>query len=265
MELFQEHLTRSQVQRCVVLPHSINGVDAYVQALDERHTVFCRELRTLEYCRGLNQRASFVLAHDLGISLRVEQLPSLECMPALDADATAEAARQYELLNGPAARMAFRSMCLATVEPLPSCRKVAFVLRTDREKNGHMESDLSYDLSRFYSASCKETPYTAFLVRFMADCLSFPDVVVTDRLHVAIMAMHAGKEVYMLDNDYGKLSGVYEVSLRDKANVHLLPPGEPWPEELFSAWERLKAPWRRLLYSQLERMWNKAKRVARPV
>lgn len=78
----------------------------------------------------------------------------------------------------------------------------------------------------------------------MADILNPPDVVVTDRLHVAIMAMHVGKEVYMLDNDYGKLSGVYEVSLKDRANVHLLPPGESWPEELQRAWAKLNSPWR---------------------
>ncbi len=95
----------------------------------------------------------------------------------------------------------------------------------------------------------------------MADCLSVPDVVVTDRLHVAIMAMHMGKDVYMLDNDYGKLSGVYEVSLKNRTNVHLILPGEPWPEELTTAWERLNAPWRRMLYLLPEKLWKKAKQV----
>ena len=79
---------------------------------------------------------------------------------------------------------------------------------------------------------------------FMAELASYPDVVVTDRLHVAIMAMHVGKEVYMLDNDYGKLSGVYELSLQNRANVHLLPPDEPWPMELQRAWKKLNSPWR---------------------
>ena len=244
MEVFLHHFTLPAVKRCVILPHSIHGVDDFVKALDERHVVFCRERRTLSYCRSLNNQAEFILAHDMGVGLVVDDLPESGDMEVPESDLDAESMAQYQLLSGGAAAHARHRMHRATVELAQSGRKVAFVLRTDREKSAKIESAWAYDLSILYSASCRETPYSAKLVRFMADILNPPDVVVTDRLHVAIMAMHVGKEVYMLDNDYGKLSGVYELSLKGRANVHLLPPGEPWPVELQRAWAKLNSPWR---------------------
>lgn len=241
LELRQEHLTRPQVRRCVILPHSIHGVDAFVNALDERHTVFCRERKTLAYCRALNSRSQFVLAHDVGISLHLEQVQPLEALvkPVL-ADG-AEAMTQYKLITGSAASAARWFVRMATATNPHTKRSVAFFLRRDGEKGIEVSSPVAYDLSGLWSGSCNETPCSGPLLMLMAELASYPDVVVTDRLHVAIMAMHVGKEIYMLDNDYGKLSGVYEVSLEDRPNVHLLLPGEPWPVELQGAWEVLNS------------------------
>ncbi len=244
IELRQEHLTRPQVKKCVILPHSIHGVDAFVTALDERHTVFCRERKTLAYCRGVNTRSRFILAHDVGIYLQLDKVVPLSALcPPVIAEGE-EAARQYALLVGGAAAYARFRVSRATVKSPSSHRKVVFFLREDGEKGVDLESRWAYDLSGLWSGSCNENTCSGPLLMFMAELASYADVVVTDRLHVAIMAMHVGKEVYMLDNDYGKLSGVYEVSLKDRANVHLLPPGEPWSEELQRAWSKLNSPWR---------------------
>lgn len=244
VELRKEHLTRPQVRRCVILPHSINGVDDFVQALDERHTVFCRERKTLAYCTGLNKKAQFVLAHDVGIFLQLDQVKSLSSLtPPMDEEGE-EARRIFELLTGAAASHARFRVSRAIVQSPETGRKVAFFLREDGEKGNDFSAIWSYDLSGLWAGTCNENSCSGPLLMFMAELASYADVVVTDRLHVAIMAMHVGKEVYMLDNDYGKLSGVYEVSLKDRANVHLLPPGEPWPVELQRAWSKLNSPWR---------------------
>lgn len=251
MELRQEHLTRPQVRRCVILPHSINGVDNFVKALDERHTVFCRERKTLAYCRGVNTRSRFILAHDVGIYLQLDKVVPLSYLHEPAPDEGAEARAQYELLvDGRADYYRFkarRTMAWAFG------RKVAFFLREDVEKGTNLESEGTFDLSGVWSGTCNENACSGPLLMFMAELASYPDIVVTDRLHVAIMAMHVGKEVYMLDNDYGKLSGVYEVSLKERANVHLLPPGKPWPILLRIAWVQLNSPWRRRYYAS--RAW----------
>ncbi len=234
-----EHMTRPQVRRCVILPHSINGVDYFVKALDQRHTVFCREIKTLTYCRNLNTQAQFILAHDVGVSLKLEEVTVPSPLPPLTQNSNNEEVRQYNLLTGNTAHEAYTQVKGATVKSPASGRSIAFFLRRDGEKGIALTSPWTYDLSALWSGSCNETAYSAALLKLMAELAAYPDVVVTDRLHVAIMAMHVGKEVYMLDNDYGKLSGVYEVSLKEMERVHLLPPGNPWPKELSTAWKRL--------------------------
>lgn len=244
MDLFEEHLTRPQVRKCIILPHSIQGVDEFVKALDSRHTVFCRERKTLAYCRSLNTSSRFILAHDMGISLQLNQVVPLSALCPPVAEEGKEAAQQYALLTGGGAAYARFRVARATVKNPGSGRKVVFFLREDGEKGVDLESRWAYDLSGLWSGSCNENTCCGPLLMFMAELASYADVVVTDRLHVAIMAMHVGKEVYMLDNDYGKLSGVYEVSLKDRTNVHLLPSGVPWPEELQQAWAQLNSLWR---------------------
>ena len=43
--------------------------------------------------------------------------------------------------------------------------------------------------------------------------------IITNRLHVAITAALMGKTVEMHDNDYGKLSSVWKMSMQNFANV----------------------------------------------
>lgn len=243
-----KHLVRPAVRRCLIMPHSINGIDDFVKALDARHTVFCREWKTYAYCRALNSQAKFLLGHDVGLSLKVAQLPSLDTLRAPQAIDGEEAAQQYAIMSGRGMRRVWFHVRRATVVAPSTGRKVAFMLRTDKEKSVAAASEWSFDLSALWNGSCQETACGAHLMRFMADITTYPDVVVTDRLHVAIMSMHTGRVVYMLDNDYGKLSGVYENSLNHRQNLHLLRCDEPWPAELQEAWHRLNSPLRSCFY-----------------
>ena len=55
-----------------------------------------------------------------------------------------------------------------------------------------------------------------------ASVINMFDVIVTDRLHVGICAEKLGKQVILLDNSYGKVSSVYEYSLKDFENVSVV-------------------------------------------
>ena len=50
----KEELTARSVERCIILPHSFYQVDSLIRSFDERHLVFCREQRSLDYCLSLN-------------------------------------------------------------------------------------------------------------------------------------------------------------------------------------------------------------------
>lgn len=264
-----EHLTHPRVKRGIILPHSFYGVDDFIKRLDDRYTIFCRDQRSYEYCLSLAAQPTVMLAGDMGLALKIEVLPIEKPLLRNCSSNNKEEHKQNELLQRGWATKVVKSVQKATIKSKIGGRfkKLAFLLRTDKEKATNIQSPFTYDISLAWCASCRETVYNSYFIRIFANALMYPDVVVTDRLHVAIMAMHVGREVYMLDNDYGKLSGVYEVSLKNRPNVHLLSPGEPWPEEIVTAWQCLNAPWRRLLYRVRfvlpTKIWNFSKHVLR--
>ena len=60
-----------------------------------------------------------------------------------------------------------------------------------------------------------------FATIMMLSAIDSFNAILTDRLHAGIASALMGKEVYLFDNNYGKVSGVYGHSLKDLPNVHL--------------------------------------------
>lgn len=239
------HLTHPRVKRGIILPHSFYEVDYFIQGLDERHTIICREKRSFDYCCSLEPQATILLGDDMGIQLSIADLPDIKDVPVLNDCTNKEEFLQFKLLQRGWIQNVLRGVRKSTIVSFMSGKnkKITFLLRTDKEKSTVFTSPLSYDISRAWDASCRETVFNALFIRVFAEALMYPDVIVTDRLHVGIMAHLCGKEVYLLDNDYGKLSGVYNQSLSDQSNVHLLPNGE-LTDELALAWKRFNSPLR---------------------
>lgn len=230
LEKFTERMTAASIRSCVILPHSISGVDDFVRTFDARHTIITRTQHTYSYCKELNAHARVELADDMALQMDVSALPSAdEAAKALPAGMYTDTLR--------------RMQCAGASIPRTD-RRVTFILRTDAERCARYSSPLSYDLSLLLRDSdCKAHPENGAWMRLFADALRACDIVVTDRLHVAIMAHLVGREVWMLDNDYGKLSGVYQQSLANAPDVHLLEDGQLTPE-LEAAWKRLNSPMR---------------------
>ena len=134
-------------------------------------------------------------------------------------------------------------------------------MRNDSEKDVPYRSPFTYDISVAWNTSGRKMRYNANMLLAFADAVRQADVVVTDRLHVAIMCWKAGVEVYMLDNSYRKLSGVYRKSLGNEPSVHLLADGRFTPE-LERAWMRLNSPGR-LLRWRVGKWGSLAKRLFR--
>lgn len=239
------HLTHSRVRRGIILPHSFYQVDDFLQGLDERHTIYCRERRSYEYCRSMNLRATVCLAEDMGLLLDIDALPPLSYLPERPAASDNTEWKQWCLLRrawpGGVARAVYRSSVLS------EGRRITFLLRTDKEKSSLLSSPLSFDLSLAWTSDCRATSCNALMIRAMAEALRQVDVVVTDRLHVGIMSYLLGKEVFLLDNDYGKLSAVYAHSLHLAGNVHLLRDAK-LPPALQAAWSRFNSLPRRIGY-----------------
>jgi hypothetical protein len=83
-------------------------------------------------------------------------------------------------------------------------------------------ADYIFDLSSFGWFSCTDPGLVKVLSLLFISTLNNFEVVVTDRLHIGIASALLKKEVYLLDNSYGKVSGVYKRSMADYDNVKMI-------------------------------------------
>lgn len=243
---YVDKLLDSRVMRGVVLPHSINGIDSSISRFDERFLLCCRDERSAEYCSAHNDKAEIVVAQDLAVEL---QLPSValdrwkteNCLNLSGDALTTYRALRRGLFDG-MQRSVKRASVWAEVEGR-RCR-VAFLLRRDKERATAYFAPHTYDISAAWHTEGGSMCFNEDLLSGLAAAMRCADVVVTDRLHAAIAAFHAGCEVYMIDNSYKKLSGVYRLSFANQARMHLAESGT-LPPDLQRAWVAFDTPCRR--------------------
>lgn len=238
----EEALLSPMVETAVVLPHSINGVDALMQRLRDNCHLICREGPTYEYCASAGTGAHLYLADDMALGLRLDILrPAPLDLPREGLNG--EELRTQTLLKEGWAENLRENVRRASANGQlgGKWRKVAFLLRRDSERNVPYRSPFTFDISSTWNTSGRRMCYNANMLLAFADAVREADAVVTDRLHVAVMCWKAGVEVYMLDNSYRKLSGVYRKSLSREPSIHLLADGRFTPE-IERAWKRLNSP-----------------------
>lgn len=99
------------------------------------------------------------------------------------------------------------------------------------------ELPLNTDLSVYSVRVIDEVEHAFAYTRWLLKALDQPDAILTDRLHLGISGALLGKEVFLMDNVYGKISGIYELSLRERfPRVHLLNELSefPWLEKVLT-------------------------------
>lgn len=256
LDSFVAAMTAPWVRRCIILPHSIRHVDSFVLSFDERFIVFCRDAETLNYVSSLNPRVQCIPADDMAMQYKQEEQ---RCGVAQTARGRCDEVEGNALLERGFAssveRMVMRST--ATIRWEGVRHRVSFILRKDKEKLSTADSPFSCDPNACWYTHCLEASCNAPILSAIFRALDFADSIVTDRLHVAVMACLLGKQVYMLDNDYGKLGGVYRQTLRRFGNVHYVG-NAAWPEPVSTAWRRLNSP-AKVAVHRLQVRWQRLK------
>lgn len=228
-------LNDPRISKCIVLPHSFYNVDDLLRRLDSRHVLFGRDLNSYHYILKQAPQCTCRYASDMAFHLRLEELPALR-LP--DEPNEEEAATALKIRDG-LFQTIRRRVRKASVRGCGSLdgKRVAFLLRRDREKISHYNTAYTYDISEAWHTSGRDMAYNSEILRQFSAALRQVDVIVSDRLHVCIMAFLSGCEVYLLDNLYGKLSGVYQLSaMKDSSRAHLLADG-CFPHDLQKTWD----------------------------
>lgn len=190
----------ARAKKILVLPSSFHDCPRFVQQLDSRFTVFCRDRRSYEYLKRANSDAEILLDHDM--AFRVDT--SVFCF-------------RNEVFGDSVRRIIARVFAARQL-----VGTVGHFLRRDRETiYSHLPSDMDVSSYAFGTENMSEE-FAKQCAAIMLSVVDSVDAVVTDRLHVAIAAVLMGKEVYLMDNNYGKLSAVFENSLSGIPGVHFV-------------------------------------------
>ena len=219
MNLFKNE----NLENAVILPSSFCDCDDLLDALDERFTVYCREEKSFKYCTSKNQKANFQLADDMAFSIDLN--PSEKPLPVNFVDL--QVSTLSKLYYGNYRKL--QKVILKITQQLSdkikldkTGQKTAFFLRTDKERLFDNSEYEIVDLSVFAKSHCTDSGVVYLLSKIFIDSINMVDLVVTDRLHVGIIGALLKKKVLLLDNTYGKVSGVYKYSMKCMKNVHLL-------------------------------------------
>ena len=171
-------------KRVIILPSSFHDCTGLIDAMDERFVIFCRERKSYDYMTANNPRdAKIFLDHDMAFRIT---------------------------------KKIFKGKRPIKIRDFPPITKF---MRCDCEQAGQYESDFDLSIATFGDKlSCRE--WIDFSAKLMLYTVGYVDTVITDRLHVGIAAALMGRNVYLLDNTYGKLSGVYNQTMSGNPNVH---------------------------------------------
>lgn len=184
-------------RRVIILPSSFNECRRLIDILDGRFVVFCREPKSYKYMKSAKTKAKIILDHDMALRMTRRALAGRVAVSCWDDAAAINAVRNA----------------------IQFPRSVVKFNRTDCESAGHWDTDLDLSAVRYGDATSSRA-HIDFCAKLMFMAVDCADAVITDRLHVGIAAALMGKEVFLLDNTYGKLSGVYNHSLAGNPRIH---------------------------------------------
>lgn len=199
---YQDHWQKllknsKHAHKIIILPSSIKDVPDFVSKLDNRFVIFTRDKASYDYLVSQKTPATVYLDYDMALRSTKQLLRSSFIIKS----------RELWSLSSMAKRLKDMDKC-------------AYFMRKDVESVGHYPSDL--DISDcFWLSETSTKEWIRFGAQMMLAAVDYFDAIVTDRLHVGIAGVLMGKEVYWLDNSYGKISGVYKHSLVDVPGIHL--------------------------------------------
>ena len=196
------HVTElmKSARKVLILPSSFDKVPQFITMLDERFIVFCREIKSYSYLLKQNTSAKIFLDHDMALRLTQKIFQKNLSSPHSLLEQVRKLDKALELVAG---------------------KKNVSLFRLDKEAKYHFTTDL--DLSSFlwgFSYSSRE--WIDFVAQKMLRIVSVFQEIHTDRLHVGIAAALMGVRVFLYDNSYGKISGVFRQSLYHIKNVELI-------------------------------------------
>lgn len=190
------------VERVLLLPHTIRGHGELLASLDGRFEIACRDYRSMQWVSEHAPRAKVFFTHDLALLL----------------DPAAFTARRLPFPADLARRCRNRRYIKWRMRLLGirAQRGRLAIFRGDSERTSEpQQQDVSGYYGSKYVSPRECDDITADVFRIMSKV----DELHTNRLHMGIAGALSGLKVFLYDNSYGKISAIHEASLGRFPNV----------------------------------------------
>jgi len=185
----------AKARQLIILPHSIGDNDDLLADMDNRVTIFCRETKSYEYVTRTAATRNVYIDHDMAIHIDTTLFDS-ECDKYPDVTGLYD----YTLRQHGLAEDFFDG-------------GVKLCLRADGESSRGTPPPGNVDLSTLFSfGTWPENSYKAAWCLLRA--VSRASRIVTDRLHVAVACSLVDTPCDLIDNAYGKCSGIFYHTMR---------------------------------------------------
>lgn len=204
------------LKKCIILPSGFYECPDLIDILDERFIVFAREERSFNYLKNSGIKSEILLGDDIVINADISELQS-------------EVRNKYFVSKNIFENLKiYRKFYLRIDKKIKNALKkydnfkVGYFLREDVEKTTDDKPYNNFDLSNCKSSFWKNKKLTYAIAKIFIDTIDKFEIIVTNRLHIAICAANLNKKVFLLDNNYGKNSAIYNYSLKNRENVELI-------------------------------------------
>ena len=235
-------LKNSHLKKSIFLSQSINNCSELLKLFNRKCIVLIREPYSYEYCIRNNNKAKFIRANDMAFTTNISIFSSdlaeiknndkiIDCnnFNVYTGNNCYFLSEEYYNLS----YHKYTQFCQTYLNIFNKTsykvnnKTIRFYFRYDGEKK--INSKLR-ELVKGFDASVsnpgpwefKDKQYTYFWAKMLLLMINNSDIVVTDRLHIAISAHLLHKEVYIYDNSYHKVSGVYEQTLSCNPKIHYM-------------------------------------------
>ncbi|WP_338663236.1 polysaccharide pyruvyl transferase family protein [Pararoseomonas sp. SCSIO 73927] len=182
----------------IILPHTIRDQAELLKLAGPSAHIFCRDVPSFEHVKQHVNGARVSMAHDL----------------AFFCD-TSGILEDKELNTFWEAKLASILKARGIDSPQELAEKEMECFRADIEKTSMTGGPGNIDISNVFKTGTfkkKVRGGTYMFLRFIQSCGS----IATNRLHVGIGSAIMGTKATLYDNSYGKISAVYDYSLKDR-------------------------------------------------
>ena len=220
-KIIEHILTSKFLKQGIILSHSIRGCHNLLKLCEEKVIIFCREAKSYELAVKQSPAGRIFLDHDMSLYTGREWYDKEVSYTENDGLLNNEQMSEYDKYKEAYNRL---ENVLKTKTYKLGNRTVRFFLRGDKERiiSNTFNVD-SFDLSIVVSIpKFSKTAQIKIYTDLFISVLESTDIIVTDRLHVGIGTIKAGKMALIFDNSYGKISGVINQSLQKCKNIKLL-------------------------------------------